>query len=327
MPLQKVPLGGEIACSPTFLAEYCFSSGRDSLWTIFNSLKGLANRLFLPDFLCDVILDYAADFGFEIKFYSVNDNLVPLLPACQKNDVVYLINYFGDDKSGYLDAANTDTIAIVDDVFHPLLRKPQSKGIYFTFNSLRKISQLPEISFLGSNFPITSPPATLSARFHHLNRLGKRLKHGVLATPEQSPTSDEQYYLDVLHQSELLRNKEKGPFRPSQESIFMLPDYYSRIRDEGRHRKARYQRCAQHIPDYTIPLNATAPSHAPLWVSRRDEALTELKHNAIFLPGIWPHNFSAPRSGLYDHLLCIPLDARFTKARLDLILNIVKDHL
>lgn len=90
-------IGGEFECVRTQLnsvssqieisSPYTFASGRIALYTILRYCMEILNckKVYLPDYLCDSIIETVVATGINLDFYHVFYDLVPDYSSITKN--------------------------------------------------------------------------------------------------------------------------------------------------------------------------------------------------------------------------------------------------
>jgi len=69
--------------------------GRTALAHLLQRLD--CGRIFIPQYICDSVFLAAQQAGFEVVFYSIDENLCPLVAPeeLQEKDYLYIVNYYG----------------------------------------------------------------------------------------------------------------------------------------------------------------------------------------------------------------------------------------
>jgi hypothetical protein len=155
-------IGGEyeltlIPDKATQVREYhIYSSGRAALYQILMSIKLTTFKVWLPDWLCESMIDAVRKTGIDYEFYCLGndlrmdvENFVKINQPVNENDAIILVNYFGlvdvELTINQLRECGVHSVIIEDDVqalFSFLDDKPYVAD--FRFTSLRKSIAAPD---------------------------------------------------------------------------------------------------------------------------------------------------------------------------------------
>ncbi len=135
---------------------YYLSRGLDAVDVL---ARNFSNRTwFLPDLICDEILDTLKSHSISIEFYSISDKDLQWHEIRVGTDntpkVVYLIDYFGQETKTGGKESPPNTIIIRDSVWFPYPFSPVEPNQVW-FNSLRKIFRGAKGSSLISPYRIS----------------------------------------------------------------------------------------------------------------------------------------------------------------------------
>ena len=158
-------------CAPSFLRSrnILLANARSGISLLIELL--LPHRVWLPSYLCSVILKAIDENMTSVKFYEVNYNLaVPSLEwldNVQKGDLVVLIDYFGFSCDSFCAIQAKERGAwVLEDACQALLSAEVGQSSDFVLFSPRKFLGIPEGGILVVNYEIDlqgvnlkSPPA------------------------------------------------------------------------------------------------------------------------------------------------------------------------
>ena len=69
------------------------NSGRNALWYVLKTHKPI--KLYLPYYICEVVLEPIISEQIEFEYYSINKNFEPELPTDLKDNEFFMyVNYF-----------------------------------------------------------------------------------------------------------------------------------------------------------------------------------------------------------------------------------------
>lgn len=106
------------------------------------------NKIYLPYYTCDVILQPINKIGIEYEFYHLDDSFFPIIDIVEDNSVLLFVNYFGIMKSKALVLQNKFKNLIMDNA-HAFF-SPPIKGLS-TIYSPRKFFGVPDGGFVYSS--------------------------------------------------------------------------------------------------------------------------------------------------------------------------------
>ncbi|MHA1285663.1 MAG: hypothetical protein ACTSQP_24420 [Promethearchaeota archaeon] len=149
------------------------NNGRNALEYILR-LQNNYKKVYLPYYICDVILQPIRRLNLEFDFYHINEEFIPLLKKMKDNEVLIFVNYFG--------VLNNKVKNIVKKFINVFIDNSQAffdkpiKSIP-TFYSPRKFFGLPDGGFAYSNikFDLKLERDKSIDRFEHLL---KRIEEG-----------------------------------------------------------------------------------------------------------------------------------------------------
>ena len=262
-----------------------YSSGRAALYHILRSLR--PRRLWLPDWLCETMIDAARKAGVGIAFYALGKDLrmdMDRFPGAAPEEAIVLVNYFGlvdiDGTVRELKSRGVEAALIEDDVqalFSFL--DGSSHGADYRFTSLRKSIAAPDGALVRADRPMPKVDGTNS--FAPLKLQGALLK---------GAAAGDAAYLRCFEEGERLMD-ENYDSRMSEEAevIFAATDLgEAAVR---RQRNARY--LVERLSRMGIePLLSLAPQRVPLFVPiavpDRDGLRRALRQQGIYCPVHWP---------------------------------------
>jgi len=302
-------IGGEQELAPLNHFQTITNSGRSSLRLIIESANLRNKHILLPDFLCQVIIDTLQEYQITFDFYSVDKKLGFELPNdIVKYDALYLIKYFGGSTRTFVEACSLfKSCLIIDDVFSPFPEVLKRNDLWFSYNSLRKVSPIADFSIVCSNEPIDSLTPTELPKFSEIKYQAKYLKYNYMNHQQGS----EKEYLALFGQAEAILDSNVGIYSPSPVSVIAAIQYFQNLDQERKCRKSNYELVCHLLPDYSIPLVAEFYSFAPLLLADRDNVRIQLLKDNVFLAVHWPavdlHDNTLSRS-----IISIPVDSRYS---------------
>lgn len=133
--------------------KYYFNRGLDAVDTLAQIFKG--RKWFVPDLICDEIIDTINKYEVNIEYYQVNYDFTWAAKVTgDQPSVFYVIDYFGQEAIIGRDAP-PNTVVIRDSVWFPYPFTPVEHNQIW-FNSLRKIIRGAKGSSMISPYRIPS---------------------------------------------------------------------------------------------------------------------------------------------------------------------------
>lgn len=336
-------IGGEFELTsvpkvqPKEIGYYRYSSGRSALYQILKSVKLETFKVWLPDWLCESMIDAVRRSGIAYGFYALGRNLemnveqfVQRNRPVSEHDVIVLVNYFGltnvERTIKQLREYKVDSLIIEDDVqalFSFMDGEPHLADYRFT--SLRKSIECPDGGLVSTKrqMPIVNAPNTF-APF--------KLKASLIKGGAAEGSDDDEY----------LRPFDEGETRIEENYDSVMSSEAARILSATDLQKASdiRKRNAQFLigelfnlgiePLFTINPTKT-PLFVPIAVEKRDELRRELRRNQIFCPVHWPlhEDMKDLPMGRYmaEHELSLVIDQRYGLEDMQAMVEIMKNFI
>jgi hypothetical protein len=263
----------------------------------------------VPDFICEVVIRILEEYQLDITFYSIGKDFEFNLPKdCESYDALYIVRFFGSSNNSFIESIKSfSNLVIIDDVFSESPYVPERKAGWYSFNSLRKISAVSDMSFLYSNRTIDKVTDELVS-FSELKYKGKHIKYR--AINESKVLSYEAKYLKYFNDGEYALDRCCGIFKPSTTSILESLIFMKSIDVERVIRFKNYKVVTELISDIAMDIKSDFYSFAPIYVENRDEIIKKLRAYRVFLPVHWPR-VDGRFNNLSDNIISIPLDSRY----------------
>lgn len=328
--LASIPETGEMTGK-----YYKYASGRAALYQILMSKKLTTCKVWLPDWLCESMIDAVHKTGIDYGYYRLGADLrmdveqfVEENKPISENDAIVLVNYFGlvdvDQTIQQLRDKKVFSVIIEDDVqalFSFLDGKPHAADYRFT--SLRKSIAAPDGGLVWTKYPM--PVANKENTFAPVKLKGALIKGG---SKDGDP---DEAYLRCFEKGEVLieENYESMMSRESQ-NIFAATNLEEVA--QCRRRNAQYLiKELQTIGiESLLPLkNDCVPLFVPIAINDRDDLRRTLRKHAIFCPVHWPlrDDMMHLETGAFmaEHELSLVIDQRYTLEDMQCMMDVIKD--
>lgn len=336
-------IGGEFELTgvPEVLSKdfgyYSYASGRTALYQILMSIKLETFKVWLPDWLCESMIDAVRRSGISYSFYTLGRNLemdvdqfVQRNRPVSEHDVIVLVNYFGlinvERTIKQLKDYRVDSIIIEDDVQALFSFMDDEHHLAdYRFTSLRKSIACPDggLVFTKRIMPRVSAMNT----FAPLKLKASLVKGG--ATEE----GDDEEYLRPFEEGEA-RIEENYNSVMSSEAAQILSAIDLQKASDIRKNNAQYlvKELFNLGVEPLVPIDpAKTPLFVPIAVENRDELRRELRRNQIFCPVHWPlrDDMRGLPMGQYmaEHELSLVVDQRYGLEDMQAIVEIMKNYI
>ena len=292
-------------------------SGSSSLRLLLQTpLK--TKKFLIPDFNCECVERVLEQNSVDFSYYKVDGDLSINSDSVERADfdVLYFVRYFGMNPN--LDGVSKDKYLIDDSVFQPFLEQPLDYPKWSGFNSFRKIAPVSDGSILKSTLKLPEICSRIDAEYVEID-YSARVEKGKFLKGE---TNDEDLYVNGFKVSEVRKLDLHEPSPMSKRSYLGFLNFISRAGIEFEIRRKNFNLLLEHLPFGLIKKVPKYPSYFPIRVLNRDELVSKLRSQKVFLPVHWPN----PRrhdNPLYKTTLSIPVDSRYGTAELSRVIDLI----
>lgn len=314
---------------------YKYASGRAALYQILMSIKLITIKVWLPDWLCESMIDAVRKTGIAYGFYSLGNDLMMDVEAfvgenkpISENDVIVLVNYFGlvdvESTIQKLRDKKVFSVIIEDDVqalFSFLDDKPIAAD--YRFSSLRKSITAPDGGLVWTKYPM---PVVGEENTYAPVKLKGSLIKGV--SKEGDP--DEAYLKCFEEGEKLIEENYESVMSLESQSIFAGTN----IEEVAQCRQRNAQYLIKELQtigiDPLLPLrNDCVPLFVPIAINDRDDLRRTLRQHAIFCPVHWPlrEDMKHLETGAFmaEHELSLVIDQRYSLEDMQFMMDVIKD--
>lgn len=291
-----------------------YVNARSALYAVL--LKHEVKRIWLPSYLCEVLLHPLGKAGVEVLWYGIDTGFAPDYSAVMQNaaagDALLLINYFGRVTPFPQDELSATGLLIIEDCSQSLYTKSHGKSDYRIY-SPRKFLGVPDGGILVSarhalpEHALESPDAS----WQQLAReavTGRRL----------FDQGQESGWFQAFQLAEA--GTPTGLFSPASETREILEGHcldHERLMSKRRENyRILHARLAGYSPLRDLE-DGEVPLGYPVVTSRRDQVRQALIDMKIYPPIHWslkefvPARFTESHA-LADRIMTLPCDQRYT---------------
>lgn len=321
---------------PRLSGYYGYASGRAALYQILKSIKLTAFKVWLPDWLCESMIDAVKKAGIDYDFYTLGRDLqMDVKSFVEKNrpisehDIILLVNYFGlvdvNQTITELRCLKVESVIIEDDVqaLFSFLNNDHAAGYCFT--SLRKSIAAPDGGLVRTNHEL--PQAKVSNTFTTY-----KLKGALVKGFADENTDDNEYLSCFERGEELIEENYESVMSDEAIRIFAATDLdfvATRRKENARFLAAELLKLGI---EPLLPIHHNCvPLFVPILIDNRNEIRKELRKNGIFCPVHWPLRVDMqqlPMGRLMaEKELSLVVDQRYGLDDMQSIIETIKDCL
>lgn len=302
--------------STIYKDAFRLNSGRNALRFILknNNYK----KIYLPDYICDAVINTINELGIEINFYTIDKNLEFNfdISAVNKEEAFLYINYFGL-KDTYIDGF----IELSKNIIIDNSQAFYSKHIVGseTFYSPRKFLGVPDggYAYISCKNKIQLEKDQSCKRCQHL-------------LERKDEFLSDQSYKSYLNNEEQINNL------PLMEMSILTNSLINNIEHKKiiRLRKRNYNYVSsklKHLNSLTIldKVKEEVPMAYPFF-TENSNLKNKLLKNKVYIPTYWNNtadlNKGKVAKEFSSNLLALPVDQRLNKDELDFYIKIIENY-
>lgn len=323
---------------------YYFKSGRNAIKYLSDILYLKGNKVLLPAYTCSTVVDPFLENNWKISYIDVDENLKIdeklLLKKIdiEKPNVILFHSYFGFDTSSniytVLEFAQKQGIIIIEDLTQSLFSNFDKFEADYYVSSLRKFFCIVDGGFIISKNKLHINYEDYDKVLEHISLEAFELKNKYM----NELLEDKKCFRNLYTQANkrFAMNDSISMISPSSLSILEKIDFsyikYKRIENF----KFLSNKFSQIKCDFVIPFTELKSNEVPLYfvLIFKDKKLRNsiqkfMASKNIFCPIIWPkpkniENIKLICSNIYDGILCIPCDQRYSIKDMEYIVECFK---
>lgn len=307
-----------------------YSSGRAALYHILKLSRKLGkNKILLPDFLCDSIIETVKLLKHPYEFYKINIDLTIDIESIKrgytKECQILIINYFGGIDIGRqiksVKQIDSQASIILDNV-QALFHMFSKVNADFVFTSFRKILPVPD-----GGWVLTESKGLEKCEGH--NEFAKyKVAGGILKAFKNSQLFSDELFLELFDRGESLIIDNLNA-TISDSTIRILNGLDFKFIREKRIKNAKIVLDRISKMGITPLLNfdrEQVPLFVPVLLSKRDYIRKELQKQNIFCPVHWHRSVATQHldQKLYEMELSLLVDQRYDEGDLDKMISVIE---
>lgn len=333
-------IGGEFELNavpevePRLSGYYGYASGRTALYQILKSIKLTVFKVWLPDWLCESMIDAVRQSGLPYGFYRLGSNLqMDVMAFVEENkpisehDVIVLVNYFGlvdvNRTVEELRKMKVYSVVVEDDVQALFSFLDDNHLADYRFTSLRKSIAAPDGGLVRTENEM--PPVKTPNTF-----VEHKLQGALIKGAANENTDDDDYLKPFELGEELIEHNYESVMSDEAARIFAATDLVfvaSRRKENANYLVAELPKLGI---EPLLPIRSDCvPLFVPIAINNRDDLRRTLRQQAIFCPVHWPlrDDMKHLETGTFmaEHELSLVIDQRYTLEDMQCMVDVIKD--
>lgn len=293
-----------------------------------NDLKRVA---YLPAYTCETVSGCFVKSGYEIIYYDVDKNLRPLydFAVLDKISLVSICGYFGFTTfdEAFIAKCRQNGIGIIVDATHSIFSEHgTSQYAHYTTVSFRKWFGVPcgglVIKHNGRFF--VKPTGIQEKHMEFRYQCFKLIEEATKQNNEENLINSSNAFWDAeMLLREVYGTQESDQFSEKIVTHYPIKDMRLRRQNNYSAMLAALPRIEAVIPVFRSLPPGICPSHFPVYVKRRDEIQHALLEKGVKATVYWPvppfiHIKDYPGAQwVYEHILALPCDQRYTPEHME----------
>lgn len=274
------------------------NTGRTAIWCAIKNLTG--KRIHVPLYYCPDVISMLHTLELEIKFYHLDNNLLPKDLVVQDDDIVLLVDYYGIINGAISCCAEKFSKVIIDQS-HGYFYAPVLRDGVMNVYSCRKFIGVPDGAYLiGKNLKEVRLEQDVS--YERLRPLYKSIELGTNAGYRENKDNEHFFENSHLKMSELTR----------------------KILDNADNERIINRRCENfsfvherlgEVQKLSITETNIVPYMYPLLLEKDIHDI--LVQKKIYAPVLWGHLLGKEWEGTLEqqyakHIIPLPIDQRYS---------------
>lgn len=312
-------IGGYIQFEKNYGSIYhegavALNCGRNALAYLIKAKQ--IKKIVLPYFLCHSVRNLCTKHDVAVRFYHINESLVPDNVHLEPDEWLYVVNYYGQLSQETILLLNRHFKRVILDNAQDYFRMPIEK--MDTIYSCRKFFGVSDGAFLYTDL-LLKEQIPQDESFERMGFLLGRFER-----------SASEFYQDYVHNNDSFDDAEMLKMSKLTANILRGIDFH-RV-------KALRTANFSYLHERLYSVNQLSLIHTegafayPLWLKNGAMIRRELISRKVFVPLLWPNvledvSSSALEYDFADNIIPIPCDQRYGKEEMkyicDLVLNLL----
>lgn len=290
--------------------NYYFESARSCLYAILKKTK--CKRIFIPNYICNVVIKSIQLTSCKIEFYSLNNTFeVHNKIKFKDGDLILLVNYFGLCKEKITNQLkNLPKEKVIVDCSQAYFES--SFDCLATIYSPRKFLPVPDGGIIQSTIKLETEMYDDHSSIQRYSYLLER----TVSEPEKS----REHYLNSEQQLEKISIRGMSSF--TQKLIETMDLQFIKNR---RRSNWSFINKLQSINNIKLEIGDQVPLCYPLMINNATALREKLIKNRIFTPIYWSDAQASNEIewNLVRNTLYLPIDHRYSEEHMNFIINLL----
>lgn len=324
--------------------EQFYMSGRSALNAIILDIKKkyAIEQVLMPSYCCDSMIVPFIKNQIRVRFYDVyldnNRKISVEIPKAEKNEVLFLIHYFGT-KVGkiHIQGKFRDWITVIEDKTHSFFSGFDSDiDSEYEFVSFRKWFAVSGIAMAKNTDSDLIVPDATNEKFLALRNEAffekVRYIRGAQINKDQ--------FLCKFRKAEEILDQDSKCYLPDPKDYHRLTQHLHQMKTLVQKRRANA--CTlikelEKIPQLSVMVDFDLDQDCPLFIpvveltGQRDQLRRYLIENQVYCPVHWPtslyhEGISAKAQEIYDNELSLVCDQRYSPEEMIKIIKLIRNY-
>ncbi len=288
--------------------------GRNCLIYLIYTRK--IKKILLPKLICKSIIDVCLREKVQVRYYSIDEKFVPGNISLEKNEWIYLINYYGQLSNEQIEDLYNKYRYIIVDQAHAYFQMP-IEGID-TLYTCRKFFGVSDGAFLYTDLMLKKD-FEYDESYQRMNFLLGRFERTAA-----------EFYKEYIINNEIFENEPIKWMSKLTKNLLCSIDY----KKVKKNRTENYMYLYENLKPYN-ELNLKKIEGAymyPLYIKNGEKIKRELISNNIYIPTLWPDVEDICDSNDLEYkfskrILPLPCDQRYCEREMEILVNCIKEYI
>lgn len=280
--------------------------GRNALAYVIEAYE--IRKIAMPKFMCDSCEGVLHSHNIKVKYYSVGVDFKPILDGVEKDDWLYVVNFYGQLSEEYLLSLKENYCMIIDNA-----------QAYFN----KPIESIPTLYTCRKFFGVADGAILYSDKKIDVEECDESFErmHFLMGRFERSAS---EFYPEYVANNHFFANEPIKQMSPLTENLLRGVDYI----EVCKRRTENFAYLDENLREINKLKLSTpnGPYMYPLYLESGAEIRKKLQEKKIFIPTLWPAVFKLcnPDEAEFDmaeNILPIPIDQRYGIEDMEYIIN------
>ncbi len=277
------------------------------------------NRIWVPIYLCDSVSSALRIYGADIRFYNIDSNFMPILDEIDLNDIILVVNYYGQKTTGFYHDMVDKYKNIIFDNTQAFFQSPiMSEGVYNVYSPKKFVGVADGAYLIGQDIKqLIDMKEDLSSG-----------RSGYLFTSLEKGTNSS--YSEYLDSQQNLEDAGARKMSVLTRTLLSNVNYLSVMRK----RIANYEVLCNELSGFNeikCNLDIESPAIYPLLI-KSDKLREKLITSHIYVSQWWKKVIDDSASNDWEkyisrYLFPLPIDQRYTEKDMRYIADVIKENI